>query len=101
MCSLTDRVSLLETMLKEQGVEAPPANHPPKTRHPPQEGDASPNHKITDAQQSQPENYSPGSQPSPQDDYEMEHNDQENGSYQGEADSTGSPSMLPPPKKDG
>jgi hypothetical protein len=102
MCSLTDRVSLLETMLKEQGVEAPPANHPPKTRHPPQEGDPSPNRKGTDAQQQQQDNYSPGSQPSPQDDYvEMEHNDNDNGSYQGEADSTGSPSMLPPPKKDG
>ncbi|KAF2677369.1 hypothetical protein K458DRAFT_481428 [Lentithecium fluviatile CBS 122367] len=103
MCSLTDRVSLLEAMLKEQGVEAPPANHPPKTRHPPQEGDPSPSRKATDAQQPQQENYSPsGSQSSPQDDYvEMEHNDHENGSFHGDADSAGSPSMLPPPKKDG
>jgi hypothetical protein len=102
MCSLTDRVSLLESMLKDQGVEAPPANHPPKTRHPPQEGDPSPNRKGTDAPRSQQETYSPGSQPSPQDDYgDMDHNEHDSGSYQGEADSAGSPSMLPPPKKDG
>ncbi|PGH26432.1 hypothetical protein AJ80_01930 [Polytolypa hystricis UAMH7299] len=32
MASLTDRVNLLETMLKERGAELPPPNHPPKTR---------------------------------------------------------------------
>lgn len=32
VCSLTDRILLLETMLKEQGVEVPPANHPPTNR---------------------------------------------------------------------
>ncbi|RDL31452.1 Zn2 DNA-binding protein [Venustampulla echinocandica] len=30
--SLTDRIALLETMLKEAGREIPPANYPPKTR---------------------------------------------------------------------
>jgi hypothetical protein len=102
VCSLTDRVSLLETMLKEQGVEAPPANHPRKTRHPPQDGDTSPNRKNIDPQQPLQGNYSPGSQPSPQEHYAaMEHNDNETSSYHGEEDSAGSPSMLPPPKRDG
>jgi hypothetical protein len=32
MSSLTDRVALLEGMLKETGKELPPANYPPKTR---------------------------------------------------------------------
>lgn len=31
MSTLTDRVALLESMLKEQGVEAPPVTYPPKT----------------------------------------------------------------------
>lgn len=102
MCSLTERVALLETMLKEQGVEAPPANHPPKTRHPPRDGEPSVNGKPNDSHQQQHENSSPGSQPSPQDEYaDGDHNDHDTGSYLGEADSTGSPSMLPPPKRDG
>jgi hypothetical protein len=33
MCSLTDRVALLEGMLKDRGAEPPPASYPPKTRH--------------------------------------------------------------------
>ncbi|KAK3902646.1 hypothetical protein C8A05DRAFT_33653 [Staphylotrichum tortipilum] len=32
MSSLSDRISLLESMLKERGVAPPPAIHPPKTR---------------------------------------------------------------------
>ncbi|KAJ4364079.1 hypothetical protein N0V83_009534 [Neocucurbitaria cava] len=103
MCSLTERVALLETMLKERGEELPPANHPPKTRHGTQQNDGpSPNRKATDSQSNQNDNSSPGSQPSPQDDYpEFDQHHEYNGSPHNDADSTGSPSMLPPPKKDG
>jgi hypothetical protein len=104
MCSLTDRVAMLETMLKDKGEEFPPANHPPKTRHGSQRNDeASPNRKATGTQATQHEQSSPGSQTSPQDDYlyadfdPTEHNE----SPPNDADSAGSPSMLPPPKKDG
>lgn len=116
MCSLTDRVALLETMLKERGEELPPANHPPKTRHnAPRNGDGtSPNRKNTQSQdaENENENSSPGSQTSPQDEYiefeqqEMNMEQQEMNIHSprfsnGDAESTGSPSMLPPPKKDG
>ncbi|KAL5401045.1 hypothetical protein PMIN03_011851 [Paraphaeosphaeria minitans] len=100
MCSLTDRVALLETMLKEQGVEAPPADHPPKTRHAPPEGEAS-NDRKSDGQQNQQDQSSPGSQQSPQEYAELEHIEPDHPSPYGEADSAGSPSMLPPPKKEG
>lgn len=102
MCSLTDRVALLEHMLKEQGVDAPPANHPPKTRHPPRDQDLSPSRKATETQQHHNDHSSPGSQPSPQDDFaDADHHEHDTSSHHGETDSTGSPSMLPPPKKDG
>ncbi|KAH7377335.1 fungal-specific transcription factor domain-containing protein [Pyrenochaeta sp. MPI-SDFR-AT-0127] len=104
MCSLTERVALLETMLQERGEELPPANHPPKTRHgPTRSGDASSNRKPTDSQAANNDaNSSPGSQTSPQDDYpDFEHHEY-SGSPHNDADSTAnSPSMLPPPKKDG
>ncbi|PVH95805.1 hypothetical protein DM02DRAFT_689316 [Periconia macrospinosa] len=101
MCSLTDRVALLESMLEEQGVEAPPPNHPPITRHPQRENDPSPHRKNQDPRQPHQE-YSPRSQQSSQDDYEpMDANEHDSGSYPGENDNAGSPSMLPPPKKDG
>lgn len=104
MCSLTDRVSLLESMLKERGEELPPANHPPKTRHGSQRNaDTSPSRKNKDTHNTQNDQSSPGSQPSPQDDYpylDFEQPEQ-NESPQCDADSAGSPSMLPPPKKDG
>lgn len=105
MCSLTDRVALLESMLQEQGVEAPPPSHPPKTRHPQRENDASPhrNNKPQDNNappSSSQQDYSPGSQQSPSDDYEaMDLHD--TSSYQGDPENAGSPSMLPPPKRDG
>jgi hypothetical protein len=107
MCSLTDRVALLESMLKERGAEPPPANHPPKTRHGiTQDDNASPNRKAAEPSNQQQENSSPGSQTSPQDDsvddsIHIEQDHQTNGSHPGETDSTGSPSILPPPKKDG
>jgi hypothetical protein len=100
MCSLTDRVALLETMLKDQGVDAPPAQHPPKTRHAPAEGETS-NDRKADEQQNQQEQSSPGSQQSPPEYTEMEHIEPDHPSPYGETDSAGSPSMLPPPKKDG
>lgn len=105
MCSLTERVALLETMLKERGEDPPPANHPPKTRHGAQRNDeASPNRRSIDMQATHNDNSSPGSQPSPQEEYtEFDHHDF-NGSPQishGDADSASSPSIIPPPKKDG
>ncbi|USP76255.1 hypothetical protein yc1106_03529 [Curvularia clavata] len=108
MCSLTDRVALLEAMLKERGEEIPPANHPPKTRHSApnnEEEPASPNQKNVEHKTIQQEHSSPGSQGSLRDDYpEFEQHDfNTNSPYvsTGDADSVGSPSMLPPPKKDG
>ena len=103
MCSLTERVALLETMLKEHGAEPPPANHPPKTRHGlPRDEDPSPSRKTAETRTLQEENSSPGSQPSPQDGFgDLDPDHIENQSHHGDADSTGSPSMLPPPKKDG
>jgi hypothetical protein len=91
-------------MLKEKGEEPPPANHPPKTRHGSQRNeDNSPTRKATDSQHLQHDQSSPGSQTSPQDDYpyaDFDHLEQ-NESPHGDADSASSPSMLPPPKKDG
>ncbi|KAF2032804.1 hypothetical protein EK21DRAFT_60071 [Setomelanomma holmii] len=105
MCSLTDRVALLETMLKERGEDPPTANHPPKTRHGSQRNeDSSPVRKSTnDMQNSHQDHSSPGSQTSPRDDYtyaEFDH-PMPNESPAGDADSASSPSMLPAPKKDG
>ena len=103
MCSLTERVALLETMLKERGEEVPPTNHPPKTRHGAQRNDEpSPNYKASEGQGNQHDGSSPGSQPSPQDNYpDFDQQHGYSGSPQNDTDSTGSPSMLPPPKKDG
>ncbi|KAF2013892.1 hypothetical protein BU24DRAFT_483721 [Aaosphaeria arxii CBS 175.79] len=99
MCSLTDRVALLEGMLKERGTEPPPADHPPKTRHgAPRTDEASPSRKGAEGQNQQHDNSSPGSQQSPQEDFIDV--DQEQASPR-EVESAGSPSMLPPPKRDG
>ncbi|KAL1596474.1 hypothetical protein SLS60_009120 [Paraconiothyrium brasiliense] len=87
-------------MLKEQGVEAPPAQHPPRTRHAPQEGEQS-NDRKPEGQQNQEDQSSPGSQQSPQHYGEIEHIEHDIPSPYGEAESAGSPSMLPPPKRDG
>ena len=101
MCSLTERVALLEGMLKERGEEPPPANHPPKTRHGPRGDEASHIRNTTDSQTLQQDGSTPGSQPSPQDEYlEGEHHEQDNISHH-DGDSAGSPSMLPPPKREG
>ncbi|KAH7561625.1 hypothetical protein BM1_02729 [Bipolaris maydis] len=107
MCSLTDRVALLEAMLKERGEEIPPANHPPKTRHSApniEEEPTSPSRKVTEHTTAHIDNSSPASQESPQEDYpEFEQQDFGLSPYisNGDADSVGSPPMLPPPKKDG
>lgn len=101
MRSLTDRVALLESMLEEQGIEAPPANHPPKTRQLQRENGASLNDKIQGSPQYHQE-YSPGSQPSPQGDYEyMDAIEHGSGNSQCGADNLEFPSMLPLPKQDG
>ncbi|KAL5116311.1 hypothetical protein ACEQ8H_005769 [Pleosporales sp. CAS-2024a] len=104
MCSLTDRVALLETMLKEQGQEPPPANHPPITKHDSQRNEgSSPADKRSDNQNPRQDQSSPCSQHSPQEDYLYQDFDhmEPNESPHGDADSASSPSMLPPPKKDG
>ena len=98
MCSLTDRVALLESMLREQGIEAPPAHHPPKTRHAALEENNTSDQK-SEVQHTQQDHSSPSSQPSLQEYAEAENVEQH--SPYGEADSIGSPSMLPPPKRDG
>jgi hypothetical protein len=104
MCSLTERVALLEGMLTERGEPLPPANHPPMTRHGPRPEDQSPS--STNRQQ-QPngfkgqDNSSPGSF---NDDF-MDGEHHEIISHHGEdnesANSASSPSVLPPPQKDG
>lgn len=105
MCSLTERVALLETMLKDRGEEPPPANHPPKTRHGSQRAeDASPVRKSAgELPSTNQDQSSPGSQPSPQDEYSYLEFDPVavNDSPVGDADSASSPPILPPPKKDG
>lgn len=39
MFSLTERIALLEQMLRDRGVQPPPANHPPQIRRLPHQGD--------------------------------------------------------------
>ncbi|KAF2815741.1 uncharacterized protein BDZ99DRAFT_565677 [Mytilinidion resinicola] len=104
MCSLTERVALLETMLKEHGAEPPPANHPPKTRHGlPQDGDPSPQRGANKPSSNAPDNSSPGSQ---QDDFiDVDQLDnQDSGSHRGDEVDAPSPSSVlapGPPRKDG
>src|ERR1700712_161019 len=112
MCSLTERVNLLESMLQDNGTEPPPANHPPMTRHGPRPDDPSPSRKdkkhstslrpasISNPDQSQS---SPGSQEGDML-FESEIVDRESPTRAEDGDSSQSapsPGMLPPPKKDG
>ena len=84
MSSLSERIVLLESMLAEKGVEAPPAAHPPKTRHDgPGEKvkDESPRRPDTQAKPTQNVGHSPlGEVPSPpdsaNDDFAMHDSDQ-------------------------
>jgi len=99
MASLTDRVSLLEDMLKEKGAEPPPANHPPMIRTGlSQREDISPQRNRTS--ENVQEVSSPGSQ---QDDFpEVDHVDQESNSHRGDdGESAASPPVLSPPNKEG
>ncbi|CAH0000011.1 unnamed protein product [Clonostachys byssicola] len=45
MSSLSDRISMLEGMLKDKGVVPPPASHPPKTKHDQQTKSSEPQQK--------------------------------------------------------
>ena len=63
MCSLTDRIALLESMLRERGIDLPPANHPPKSRHDiPDKTNTSSNHTTSGIQTANRGNHSPGGQ---------------------------------------
>ncbi|OCL08958.1 hypothetical protein AOQ84DRAFT_363673 [Glonium stellatum] len=100
MCSLTERVALLENMLKERGAEPPPANHPPKTRHAiPRDKDSSPQREAGKPPNNVQEHSSPGSQ---QDDFiDIDHIGQDNGSNRDDEGDAPSPPVLSHPKKDG
>jgi len=103
MCSLTERVALLETMLKERGEEPPPANHPPKTRHGlPQDGEPSPQREVNKPSSNAPDNSSPGSQQDDFIDVDQLENQDSASPHVDEVDAP-SPSMLAPgpPRKDG
>ncbi|KAM0418712.1 hypothetical protein ACHAPT_012411 [Fusarium lateritium] len=70
MSSLSDRISMLEGLLLEQGVVPPPATHPPKSRHEPPGGQQEDTLPAANNQTSlpKPERVSPGhSVPSPTD----------------------------------
>ncbi|KAF2404514.1 hypothetical protein EJ06DRAFT_207395 [Trichodelitschia bisporula] len=103
MCSLTDRVALLESMLREAGSEPPPANHPPMTRHgPPRIDDPSPARKVKNPHNAPASNPSGASHSSPG----SQHDDfmdaeGEGGQDGGSVHSAPSPPMLPPPRRDG
>lgn len=118
MCSLTERVALLEGMLKEKGESPPPANHPPMTRHGPRPDDPSPSRKYHKSQNSlniahsNQDHSSPGSQ---QDDFmdgdldqthihRSQHIELDRHSHHGDDGqsnhSASSPSVLAPPTKE-
>lgn len=120
MCSLTERVALLEGMLKERNVEPPPTSHPPMTRHGlPRIDDPSPPRKKSlsstfpsptttstrsnTAPLSNPEHSSPSSQPDGSFDGDhLERLETASDDHGGDSvHSASSPSVLPPPKKDG
>jgi hypothetical protein len=107
MASLTDRVALLEGMLKEKGSDVPPASYPPKTRtrnpndnEPEQSPQRSkqPTQPVTLPQ----DNYSPASG---QDDLmDSENLDQQSITHSHRSDdveSASSPPVFPAPKKEG
>jgi hypothetical protein len=63
MCSLTDRIALLESMLRERGIDLPPADHPPKSRHnAPTKTSMSSDHTNTESQTANQHVRSPRSQ---------------------------------------
>jgi hypothetical protein len=110
MCSLTERVALLEGMLKEKGESPPPANHPPMTRHGPRPDEPSPSRKhktqgSTTTARSNQDQSSPGSQADEFMENEMVDRESNSNSHRGEdresLHSASSPTILAPPKKDG
>jgi Fungal specific transcription factor domain len=112
MCSLTERINTLEGMLRENGAEPPLAQHPPMTRHGIRQDDPSPSRRYNSKSQirqnigatngvsSDNTHSSPGSQ---NDDmvFEREGSSSHRGDDGDSAQSASSPSMIPPPKKDG
>lgn len=109
MCSLTERVALLESMLKERGEEPPPANHPPKTRHKKARNEDSPPRRDGGkAPTNAPGSSSPGSQQDGFIDVDqvgpvgtVDQVDQNSDSYRGGEADAPSPPVLSPSKKDG
>jgi hypothetical protein len=113
MCSLTERIGLLEDMLRERGEDPPLASHPPMTRHGPNPDDTPASGKHAKSQSTsiklqqsqngeQHSNSSPGSQ---QDEMMFDREGSLSHSHHADdshsAQSAPSPSMIPPPKKDG
>lgn len=101
MCSLTDRVALLESMLKERGMDLPPANYPPKSRHAAQSGrDASLSRTAIGTQNTNHDGHSPESQST----MHEEHSDLSgygiNQVPQIKSDSVGPPPILSYPKRE-
>jgi hypothetical protein len=104
MHSLTDRVALLESMLRARGEEPPPTDYPSKTRQSNKRSeDASPSPKAEETCNTQHEEFRQGSQLLPCDDYSRaaSGSSRYHESPHGDAESTGSPPILPPPNKDG
>jgi hypothetical protein len=104
VCSLTERVALLEAMLRERGEEPPPATHPPKIRHGDQQNiEHSPAGKITVPRDIQHNHPSPSHQSSPQDDRSSTgpNPPNQNGSSHSDARNTSSSSILQSPEKNG
>lgn len=88
VCSLTDRIALLEAMLKKQGVEVPPANHPPKNRQPARR-ESSASRRLSKI------HYRMDNQRAQDDCIKSEHSDDDNFSCQGEVDSPASLTLQP------
>jgi hypothetical protein len=105
VCSLTERVKLLEAILRDRGEEPPPAIYPPKTRHGTQQDkEGSPVSKGTILHDTQYDYSSPEIQSSPQNDQLNNtgfNQSDGNEDLYGDANGTGPPSILPPPKKNG
>jgi hypothetical protein len=92
MSSLTDRVALLEGMLKETGKDLPPANYPPKTRA------EAPVSQTNDSNQTQ--NQPPTQQNSTPRSTQDESTDGDNG-YQNDHHDSAAMESHPPPRISG
>ncbi|KAF2669315.1 hypothetical protein BT63DRAFT_432951 [Microthyrium microscopicum] len=112
MCSLTDRITVLESMLKDTGQDLPPAQHPPMTRHGARSEESDPSTYRKDSKTRQVATKASGgshsenqhSSPDSQGDelmFDRENSPSHQGDDSHSAHSAPSPSMIPPPKKDG